>query len=278
MPSRLQARAPLGVFSMLAAESGMNIIVCVKAVPSHAENPCITNDGFNVEVQSPSYIMNESDEYALEQALAMKKISRATITVLTVASARSQDMLYRCLAKGADAAVRVDGEEFDPNVISLKLSRAFRKLGYDLILTGVESSDGMSSQVAVSLAACLDIPFAYAVTKIDAAHDGAVIVDRELGSGRYQTLKIATPALLCIQSGTATLSYPAAVKLMQARKKAIPCLTLSDLEITADQLASQRKIRLVKIETRKTGAAIKWLSGTAENIAEEICHRIRKVV
>jgi electron transfer flavoprotein beta subunit len=256
----------------------MDIVVCVKAVPSHAENPSIVNNGFNVEVESASFIMNESDEYALEQAVAIKKTSRATITVITVASPRSQDVLYRCLAKGADAALRVDGDEFDPNLISFKLARAFRKLRYDLILTGVESLDGMSSQVGISLASRLEIPFAYAVTRVEAAHDEAIVIDRELGGGRHQTLRIATPALLCIQSGTITLTYPPAVKLVQARKKPIPCWSLSDLEITEDQLTSQRKIKFVKIEAKKTSGAIAWVTGTAENIADEIFDRIKKAL
>ena len=256
----------------------MNIVVCVKAVPSHAENPAITHDGFNLEVQSPSFVMNESDEYALEQALAVKKSSGAAITVITSGSVRGQDMLYRCLAKGADAAVRVDGDEFDPNITSLKLSKALQRLRYDLILTGVESSDGMASQVGISLASHLKVPFAYAVTRIDAAFDGEVVVDRELGGGRYQTLKLVTPALLCIQSGTMSLTYPAAVKLMQARKKPVPCWTLSDLEISADQLAASRKIRILRVESKQTTAAIEWISGASEHIAEEICDRIRRVL
>jgi electron transfer flavoprotein alpha/beta subunit len=187
-------------------------------------------------------------------------------------------VLYRCLAKGANVAVRVDGDETDPNIVSFKLFRAIKKLNYDLILTGVESSDGMSSQAGISLASHLDLPFAYAVTRIESVTDATVVVDRELGGGRQQTLEICKPAVLALQSGTGSLTYPPAVKLVQARRSPIPCWTTADLGITDAELAALRKVRFMAIQPRGSSAAIEWLTGTPEKIADEIVCRIRKAL
>ena len=95
---------------------------CVKSVPSQDKNPTrFLKEGLEVSIETPSMVINESDEHALEQALALKKNIGATVTVITVGSVKSQDVLQRSLAKGADAAIRVDGDEFDPNITALKL-------------------------------------------------------------------------------------------------------------------------------------------------------------
>src|SRR4051812_6894416 len=161
----------------------MNIVVCLKAVPAQAENPSIIDSGLNVYVESKSYVVNESDEYALEQALVLKKKLSASVTLLTVGPVRANEVLFRSLAKGADAAIRVNGDEFDPNITALKLAAALRKVPHDLILTGVESLDGMASRVGLLVAARLGIASAYAVTNIEIAGDHSIRAVHELGGG-----------------------------------------------------------------------------------------------
>lgn len=257
----------------------MNIVVCLKAVPTSTKNPTIVGDGYNIQFESYSFIMNESDEYALEQALLLKKSFGGSVTAVTVGSLRSQEVLYVSLAKGADRAIRVDRDEFDANVVSLVLARAVGKLGYDLILAGVESLDGMSSQVAISLASELGLPYVYAVTKIELGSGGGpLLVDRELGGGRYQTLEICMPALLCIQSGIVPLTYAPPVKLIQARRSATTCLSLSDLGITEHELARRRKARVVGIKPREKSSTTQLLTGSPEKLAHDIFDKIKRAL
>ena len=234
----------------------MNIVVCLKAVPAQAENPSIVDSGLSVHFESKSFVFNESDEYALEQALLLKKKLSATVTVITAGSARANEVLFRSLAKGADAAIRVDGDEFDPNITALKLAAALRKVPHDLILTGVESLDGMASQVGLLVAARLGIPSAYAVTNIEIAGDHSIRVVHELGGGTEQILEMKTPALLSIQAGNEVLTYPIAVKLVQVRRKPMPCWSLGDLELTREQVNLQRKLRVVGVEPVEAGRNI----------------------
>jgi electron transfer flavoprotein beta subunit len=219
--------------------------------------------------------MNESDEHALEYALRIKRDQRAAITALTVGCIPSQEVLHRALAKGADEAIRIDGDEFDPNITALKLACALRKLTYDLVLTGVESFDGMASQVSVLTAAQLKIPFAYAVTKIADFSSHTIIVDRELGGGRQQTLELPTPALLAVQPGSEPLSYPPAAKLVLVRRRPLPCWTLTDLAIAESDFTSKRKMKWTGIEPRKTSGTIQWFSGDAANVAGSILSKVR---
>lgn len=255
----------------------MNIVVCLKAVPNNARDPAPKSDGYGIHFESRPFIMNESDEYALEQALLLKKTFPAVVTAVTLGSDTSQDILCLSLAKGADRAIRVEADEFDPNVVSFILSRAMRNLSYDLILTGVESADCLSSQVGISLASELGLPCVYAVTKIalEAGRD-TLLVTREFGGGRYHTLEVNMPALLCIQSGIVPLTYAPPVKLLQARRSGTPCVRLSELGITSEQLARRRRARLLGIEAKEKSSATRWLTGNPEKLAAEIIDLIQR--
>jgi electron transfer flavoprotein beta subunit len=255
----------------------MNIVVCLKAVPSRASNPAIADDGQRIRVESPQWIFNESDEYALEEALFLKKSLRGSVTAITVGPIRAQEVLYSCVARGADNAIRVDADEFDPNILSFILSRAIKKLSYDMVLTGVESSDGMSSQVGISLATELAVPYAYAVTRIESGSDlKSIIVERELGGGHYQTLEITLPALLCIQSGIARLSYTPVAKLFQARRSGTQCFTLTELGVNTEQLKGQRKTTIVEILQREKSSQTQMLTGNPSEVAHVIFEKIKE--
>lgn len=251
----------------------MHIVVCLKAVPTTVHNPVAKDDGSGIATEGDCF-MNSSDEYALEQALLFKRSLAAKVTVITVGSIRSQDILHLSLAKGADDAIRIDADEFDPNIVSFMLARAISNLEYDLILTGVESSDGMSSQVPVSLASQLGIPYAYAVTKIELENDKPVLATRELGGGRFQTLELERPALLCTQSGIAALTYAPTVKLIHARRRGVPAQTPESLGITEDELAKRRTARVLEIHPVEKNNTTQWLSGSSEQLAREILNKI----
>jgi electron transfer flavoprotein beta subunit len=256
----------------------VNIVVCVKAVPSRANNPAIVEGGQKIRVESPQWLFNESDEYALEEALFLKKNFRGSVTVITVGPIHAQEVLYSSVARGADKAIRVDADEFDPNIVAYLLSRAIKKLSYDVILTGVESSDGMSSQVGISLATELALPYAYAVTKVEAAADlKSLIVERELGGGSYQTLEITLPALFCIQSGIARLTYTPVAKLFQARRSGAQCFTLRDLGLDSEQLKDRRKTTIVEILQREKSNRTQMLTGNPAEIAHFIFEKIKEV-
>ena len=218
----------------------MHIVVCVKAVPANVKMPVPKPDGSGVLTEGDAF-MNESDDYALEQALLLKRSLGCKVTALTLGTIKSQDVLHVSIAKGADEAVRIDADEFDPNIISYMLAAAIRTMGCDLILTGVESADGMASQVPVSIAAHLGIPYVYAVSKTELESvDGPMIVTRELGGGRHQTLEVSKPALLCTQSGTVPLTYTPVVKLIHARRRGLPTLNAASLQISEEDLAQRR--------------------------------------
>lgn len=256
----------------------MNIVVCVKAVPVKGNTPSAKADGSGLSTEGDLY-MNESDEYALEQALLLRRNLGGKVTAITVGSIRSQDILHVSLAKGVDDTIRIDADEFDPNVVSFLLARTIKRMDHDLILTGVESSDGMSSQVPIALGAELGVPYVYAVTNLAAeSNETPLSVTRELGGGRYQNLEVEKPALLCMQSGTVPLTYTPVVKLIHARRKGIAPTSISDLGITSEELVQRRKTKIIDIKPIEKNSSTQWLSGSPEEISLQVIDIINKAL
>jgi electron transfer flavoprotein beta subunit len=150
--------------------------------------------------------------------------------MITVGTSDADRVSYVGLVKGVDRAIRIDSDLVDPEVIAELLAAAVKDIDYDLILCGVESSDNMSSEVGVSLAERLGLPFAYAVTKVELTNDAKTVsIKKEMGGGVEQMVEISLPALLCIQTGIVPMRYAPLREVLKARSKPIETIPMSDL-------------------------------------------------
>jgi electron transfer flavoprotein beta subunit len=250
----------------------LKIIVCIKAVPEYVDRVAVLQGQNKVKYETTGLFMNESDEYAVEQAVALKKQHGGEIALITMGPLASQDALYKGLAQGADKAIRIDADIVDPNSISEVLAMALRGMEYDLILTGVESRDNMASQVGISVAVRLGIPFAYAVTQVSHG-DGQkfVRIVKELGGGMTQVMEISFPALLCIQSGAVSRTYISSQKILKARSRPIESISLEDLGLPIEE-----GMKLVDIFLPKEKHQIEFIRGQPTEVAAELIQKIRK--
>ena len=60
----------------------MNIVVCCKSVPGLVTNLSVGSDGKSLQYQGQLLAINECDEYALEEALVLKKAHGGQIALL----------------------------------------------------------------------------------------------------------------------------------------------------------------------------------------------------
>jgi electron transfer flavoprotein beta subunit len=162
----------------------VNIVVCCKSVPGYVTDLKVGADGKSLQYQGQLLAINECDEYALEEALVLKKAQGGQITAISMGGIKSQDVLYYALAKGADKAVRVDCDSQDPRVASTLLAAALKKIDYDLVLTGTQARDTLGGQVGIAAASLLGLPFAYAVVGVEVQDDKTIKARKELGGGR----------------------------------------------------------------------------------------------
>lgn len=255
----------------------MKIAVCCKAVAGAVTDVKIAPDGKVLLYQSQLLAMNECDEYALEEAIALKRAHGGEVVVLTMGSITTQDILYLALAKGADRAVRVDAQLQDSQAASTVLAAALGKLDCDLILTGTQSRDTLSGSVGIAVAQKMGLPFAYAVTQVEVEGTGSIKARKELGGGRYADVKLSFPALLCIQTGIRPLTYIPPARMLRARQQPLRSFSLPELGLTEEQILPQGYRFHSVFPPQRTGR-VEFLEGSARDVAAALLSRIKEVL
>jgi electron transfer flavoprotein beta subunit len=251
----------------------MNIIVPVKQVPDLIEELEINSDGTDLEREWLKYKMNEWDESALEEALQLKELHGGTVTVLTVATGDVDELLYTCVAKGADQAAKIVGdfeENHDSHSVARALAAAIREQPYDLILTGVQAADDLDGQVGVLLATYLGIPHISVVSgiEVDPANRTAV-VHQEYAGGVMATFEVDLPAVLGVQASRAIPRYAPVSRVRQAMKTA----QIAEIEATTPSGAGISVQRMFKPESAEHA---EMLEGDTEEIVDRLIEILRE--
>lgn len=210
----------------------MDILVCVKRVPDISENEIvIAVDGADIQRDDLVYSVNEWDNYAVEEAIAIRDRIGGSVTVVTVGDEDAEEVLRRQMAMGADRAVLLSDQSFensDGRGISAILKAEIEKGSYDLVLTGAMADDG-AAQVGGMLAAMLDWPYASLVNLIEVLDEGSLKVGREIEGGNQEINTIELPCVLSVQTG---INEPRYVGIRGIRKVAsveIPVRGAADL-------------------------------------------------
>lgn len=257
----------------------MNIVVCIKSVPGIITKWEIADTRDHLKVVSRSIYMNETDEYALDEALALRKENGGKVTVVSVGSVSSEETLRVALAKGADEAMRIDAASDDPTVTPIILAAAIRRINYDLVLTGLESSDTMAAQVGTATAERLGIPSLFSATEIEITADrGAARVTKEVGGGAQVILEMQLPGLIGTQTGIQQLTYPPAAKLIQARRQGVDCVNMSDLGLGDNDLQEAAKFEFIEVFKPQVTQAAEILQGAPEEIGQELITKIQEAL
>jgi len=248
----------------------MNVIVCVKQVPEVVDADLeINKEGTEIDREDLVMVINDWDNYAIEEAVQLQEKFGGTVTAVTIGTEEDEDVLRRALAMGADRAIRIDpGDlELDGFVISKLLASAIKGLEYDLVFTGVQADDDNCGMVGIMLAENLGLSHAAVVTGVEPEGDAATI-RVELEGGMDEIAKIRLPALLSIQTGINEPRYVSIMGIRKAGKKELRVLDVGDLNLTEDDLTPRTRVEKVFLPPETEGAEI--IEGDASTVAEEI--------
>lgn len=254
----------------------MNIIVCVKRVPITQEVDLeIDNSNRDIRRESLAYFINEWDNYAIEEAVRLKEKLGGAVAAITVGNEDDEEVLRRCLAIGADRAIRIDpGDmELDAFVIGRILAEVIKEFEYDLIFTGVQTDDHNSGMVGGILAEHLGIAHSAVVTGID-VEGGEATVRIELEGGMDEVAKISLPALLTIQTGINEPRYVSIMGIRKASKKELNVKKIEDFNLGRDDLAPRAMIEELYTPPETEGAEM--IEGDPITAAEEIIRIIKE--
>src|SRR5271163_4516437 len=217
----------------------MKILVAVKQVAALDEDFEIRADGKDVDPDFLVRDLNEWDDYSLEEAMKIKEAAPTPVEIVAVCVGPedADEALRKCLAKGADRAIRVwdDAIEGSDSIAIARLIAAVAtREAPDLLFAGVQSSDHTFASTGIATAALLDWPHAAVVTSLTYTPGAnTAVFRRELEGGVLHEMQIECPAVLTIQLGINTPRYASLRSIKQAAAKPIEVLSLQDLDIAA---------------------------------------------
>ena len=226
-----------------------------------------TADGRDVDPDFLDRALNEWDACAVEEALRVRERLGGEVVVVTVGDAEAEGALRRCLAMGADRAIRVDAGPVDPVSTARGLAAAVAGESPELVLTGVQSADSVQGSTGVALAELLGLPRVAVVTKLEWSGSGPATVDRELEGGLVDVVEVDTPALLTIQTGINEPRYANLRAIKQAEQQEIAV-------VPAD--TGEPAYRVRRMFTPPRGAGAELLEGSPAEVAGRIVELVRE--
>ncbi|OXZ00617.1 electron transfer flavoprotein subunit beta [Streptomyces sp. 2R] len=195
-------------------------------------------DDLTLDREDVDGLLSELDEYAVEQALQIADgADDAEITVVTVGPEDAKDALRKALSMGADKAVHVEDDDLHGTDVigtSLVLAKAVEKTGFDLVICGMASTDGVMGVLPALLAERLGVPQVTLLSEV--AVNGGVVTGRRDGDSASEQLEASLPAVVSVTDQSGEARYPSFKGIMAAKKKPVQSLDLDDLDLDADEV------------------------------------------
>jgi len=199
----------------------MKILICLSNVPDTTTKAKFVNDNKAFDTTGVQWIINPWDELALTRAIELKSNAANSIdniTVITVGKNDAEPTMRKALAIGADSAVRIDSEPKDAYFTAAQIAEYVKSNPFDIILSGIESSDYNGSAVGGMVAEFLNVPSVSAVSTLN-IENGTVKITRDIDGGKEQ-LTSNLPMVAIVQKGIAKEPMIAAMRgIMMARQK-----------------------------------------------------------
>jgi electron transfer flavoprotein beta subunit len=240
----------------------MNIVVCVKQVPDTETTRTLKSDDRTLDRAAADGVLNELDEYAVEEALRIKEAHGGEVTVLTMGPDKATDTIRKALSMGADKAVHLTDEALagsDALQTSYAIQQVLGRTGFDLVILGSESTDARTGVLAAMLAERLGVPQLSLAKKVEI--DGSSIkIQRETDYG-YDKVEATLPAVVSVVEKINEPRYPSFKGIMAAKKKPFETLGIADAGIDAAQVglanAATEMVDFAEAPPRERGQIVK---------------------
>tara|TARA_B100000401_G_scaffold114285_1_gene74617 strand:- start:136 stop:897 length:762 start_codon:yes stop_codon:yes gene_type:complete len=242
----------------------MKIAVLVKQVPGSESPLNIDSSEKGLDESQVTYITNESDNYAIEEALQIcDKLEEGEVVIISMGPQRVQKAIREALAKGGHRAIHINtnsSASSDPLVTASALASIMKDEKFDLIFSGLQSDDLGFGQTGIILGEMLEMSTATLAMSTEVA-EGKIRVKRELESGYFQWITMTLPASISVQSGCNTPRYPSLKGIMGAKKKEIT-------EVQFDEIDTFQSVK--RLYSPSNSKETVMIEGSTENIVEKL--------
>jgi electron transfer flavoprotein beta subunit len=224
----------------------MNIVACMKRVPSTDLVPKVSADATQLDATGVQYIVSFYDEIAVEEAVKTKEKHGGEVTVLSIGPSEASKEIRECLAKGADKGVLLtdpDWSSRDAHATATLLKDKIVELGADVVFCGRVATDRDNAAVGPMLATMLGWASVTDVVELELA-DGKGTAKREADGG-VESYSFSLPAVITCQKDLNEPRYAGLKGIMAAKKKPleeVPAAAASNqLEVVSLELPPARK-------------------------------------
>ena len=217
----------------------MKIVVCVKQVPDTEAEKRLLPDTLTVDRESSNPVLNEMDEYAIEEALKLVEAHGGEVTVLTMGPDGADAALRKALSMGADSGILLTDPALagsDAAATSYGLAQALGTTEFDLVILGSEASDARTSLVPAMLAERLGLPQLTFASKVEI--DGTAITVNRLTDYGHDVVSARLPAVVSVVEKINEPRYPSFKGIMAAKKKPIANLDAAAAGIDTAQVGA----------------------------------------
>ena len=207
----------------------MDILVCVKRVPTVGGAIALTADRRAIDTKSSGFTISPHEECAVEEAVRLVERFGGSVTVVSLGPVAAQEQLRACLALGASAAVLIetaDGIETGPIATAAALHAV--AVPFDLVLLGNEASDTGDYQVGIRLAHLLGRPVTTGIKAISVSGDGSSLSASRTYRGVLETFALPLPCVVTVKEGINLPRYPSLPGRLRAKRAPITRVPAGD--------------------------------------------------
>lgn len=263
------AAVAAGILGAGQRKDPVNVVVLVKYVPEPQGTPTLGGDNLLVR-EGVDGSLDPGDEFAVEAALQLVEAHGGEVTLVSMGPEVATSALRKAFSMGASGGVLVTDPPLrgaDALATARVLAAAVQRSAFDLVLAGVESTDGYTGTLPMTVAELLGVPSATFARKVD-VDGGALRVERQTEAG-YDVVTCPMPALVTVTGSAAEPRYPTLKGIMAAKSKPLEQLSLADLGLSeADVAATQRVASVSEAPEKAAGTVIAAGDDAAAKVAD----------
>ena len=246
----------------------MNIVVVVRQVPDLIEALEIDSSGSALDWGAASFVLNECDDHALEQALLLKERHGGTVVVVALDFGDVANSLYAAAAKGADRIIKIPWDQDAPPTSragAAIYAKAIRATQSDLVLVGVQAHDELDGVLPPFLAGTLGLPYVGVIRGVTAGSEpGSVTVFKEFPGAVMARLRVKLPAVLGILGADQPPRYVPVTRIRAAMK------STQFEEQAVDAAGAEALVSVRKLCPPASGRRAQMLDGSDAEVAASI--------
>jgi electron transfer flavoprotein beta subunit len=247
----------------------VNVVALVKYVPSPQGTPQLGPDNLLVRAGVEG-ALDPGDEYALEAALQIAEAEGGEVLAVSMGPDEANAAMQRALAMGANRGILVTDPALrgaDVLVTARVLAAALRRQEPDLVLGGVESTDGYTGTLPMTVAELLGLPSVTFARRLT-VQDGRIRAERQTETG-FDVIDCPLPAVVTVTSGATEPRYPSLKGIMSAKQKPVERLGAAELGLSPEELVStQSVVEVVDAPAKAAGEIIAGSPEAAVRIAD----------